>query len=77
VAAQQSVLMVCPDPVTVPVSLPDAIKIEIPHKNCFTLLKRLDACGINAKSLFADLDGLGRHLDWIYSNGWMLPYRRV
>ena len=36
----------------------------IPSHRCFTLKLLLDAAGINAASLFPDLDGLGEHLGW-------------
>jgi FRG domain len=76
VGTQGSVLMVCPDPTTRPVSIAGCRKVVIPSKNRFTLRKRLDACGINSKTMFADLGGLGQHLAWMYANNWLISYRR-
>jgi hypothetical protein len=74
IAAQGSVLMICPDP-TQEVAPPFSAKIVIERKVEFTLKKRLNACGINRRHLFPDLAGLTEHLAWIYKNDWLMGYR--
>lgn len=76
IGAQGSVLMVCPAPTT-DVHLPFLRKIQIPRKAEFTLKKRLSACGINRRHLFADLAGLCDHLGWLYNNDWLAGNRRA
>lgn len=73
-ASQGSVLMLCPEP-SKPVGLKVVHKITIKGKQRFHLRKRLDACGVNAKSVYADLAGVGGHLAWRYENGWLSGYR--
>jgi len=44
------------------------IKIKIPHK-CFPDLRsKLNIAGINSSTVFPDIDGLCKHLEWRYSH---------
>jgi FRG domain len=70
IGAQGSVLMVCPRP-DQSVDLPVCGKIVIPRGRRFHLRKRLNACGMNSRALFADLNGLGDHLAWLFENRWL------
>lgn len=74
IAAQGSVLMICPKP-TEELVLPFVTKIVIDHSAEFTIKKRLNACGINRRHLFPDLTGLTEHLTWMYKNDWLAGYR--
>jgi hypothetical protein len=74
IAAQGSVLMVCPKPCA-NVSLPFVKKITISREVEFILKKRLNACGINRRQLFPDLGGLSDHLAWMYKHDWLAGYR--
>jgi len=74
IAAQGSVLMVCPKP-TEELALPFARKVVIDHSAEFAIKKRLNACGINRRHLFPDLSGLTEHLTWMYKNDWLAGYR--
>ena len=74
IAAQGSVLMICPKP-TEEVTLPFVKRIVIDHLAEFTLKKRLNACGVNRRHLFPDLTGLTKHLTWMYKNDWLAGYR--
>jgi len=74
IAAQGSVLMICPNP-TDEVKLPFAKQIVIDREFEFTLQKRLNACGINRRQLFPDLSGLSDHLAWMYKNDWLAGYK--
>lgn len=42
-------------------------KLIIPASSFATMRFFLDKCNINASSLFADLDGICRHIEWKYS----------
>jgi hypothetical protein len=70
IAAQASVLMVCPKP-TRPVALSFLRKVTIARKSEFTLKKRLNACGVNKHVLFADLQGLAEHLAWLHKHDYL------
>lgn len=70
IAAQASVLMVCPEP-TQPIRLPFARKVTIVRTSEFTLKKRLNACGVNKHSLFPDLQGLAEHLAWMHKHDYL------
>lgn len=74
IAAQGSVLMICPKPTEAP-RLDDLGEIIIKRSFQFQLRKRLDALGINERTMFADLGGLGKHLAWRYRNNWLAGYR--
>lgn len=41
-------------------------KLVIPTERFAALRAALDKCGVNAGSLFPDLDGLTRHIEWYY-----------
>jgi hypothetical protein len=74
IAAQASVLMLCPQPT-------QAVKPQFVHKIViardveFLLKKRLNACGINKRSLFPDLAGLAEHLSWLHKQDYLAGYR--
>jgi FRG domain len=74
IAAQGSILMICPQP-TQEVAPPFSAKIVIDREVEFTIKKRLNACGINRRHLFPDLAGLTEHLEWMYKNDWLTGYR--
>mgnify|MGYP001353022025 CR=1 FL=1 len=74
IAAQGSVLMICPKP-TEELDLTFAKKIVIRHEAQFIIKKRLNACGINRRQLFPDLIGLIEHLTWLHKNDWLAGYR--
>ena len=75
ISAQQSVFTLQPKPIK-EVTLPFAEKYTVGWQNCFTIKKRLHACGVNRRSLFIDLSGLCEHLSWIYKHDWLpLGYR--
>lgn len=42
------------------------IKWVIPSKICFNLKLAVNKCGINEASMFPDLDGLAKHVEWLY-----------
>jgi len=75
IAAQGSVLMICPMPTEEPV-LPFSKKVVVDRSAEFTTKKRLSACGINTRHLFPDLAGLSEHLAWMYKNDWLAGYRQ-
>lgn len=70
IGAQGSVLMVCPSP-SQPLAEGTATKIIVRAKGRFQLRKRLDALGVNARSVYGDLSGLGEYLAWRYRNGYL------
>jgi hypothetical protein len=74
IAAQGSVLMVCPSPERA-LTMPFLSKVAIERSVAFTLKKRLNACGINGRHLFPDLAGLSAHLSWLYKHDWLSGYR--
>jgi hypothetical protein len=74
IAAQGSVLMICPKPDS-EVTLEYEGEIIIAGRAKFELRKRLNACGVNKRSLFPDLAGLGEHLAWLYKNNWLAGYK--
>lgn len=74
ISAQASVLMVCPSP-TSEVKLPFVKKITIAKDAEFRLKKRLNACGINRRLLFPDLQGLAEHLAWLYKHDYLAGHR--
>ena len=43
------------------------IKIKIPHDSFPDLRDKLNIAGINASTVFPDIDGLCKHLEWRYS----------
>jgi len=42
-------------------------KLHVPAGSFFNLRADLDRCGVNAASLYGDLDGLSRHIQWDHS----------
>lgn len=73
IAAQASVLMLCPKP-TEEVNLSFARKITIARGAEFTIKKRLNACGVNKRLLFPDLQGLAEHLSWLHKHDYLAGY---
>jgi hypothetical protein len=75
-SSQGSVLMLCPTP-TKEVAPTYLRKIRIDGKQRYHFRKRLNASGFNARTLFADLGGLGEHLAWLYKTDALAGYRKV
>lgn len=73
IPAQASVLMLCPKP-TEEVKLPFLQKITIERDAEFTIKKRLNACGVNKRLLFPDLQGLAEHLGWLHKHNYLAGY---
>lgn len=44
------------------------IKTIIPEKLRTKFIKVLDTCGVNASTIFPELDGLCKHINWLYLN---------
>jgi hypothetical protein len=44
------------------------IKIKIPHKNFPDLRNKLNIAGINSSTVFPDIDGLCKHLEWCFTH---------
>jgi hypothetical protein len=42
------------------------IKWVIPSKICFDLKLAVNKCGINEASMFPDMDGIAKHVGWLY-----------
>lgn len=74
ISAQSSVFVLCPDPI-IEIIPPFVRQIRIEPKVQFTLKKRLNACGLNMRTLFPDLPGLSDHLGWLYKHDWLAGYR--
>lgn len=74
IVAQASVLMICPEPTT-DLALPRTKRITIQQSAVNILLKRLNACGINRRHLFPDLEGLATHLALLYELDWLAAER--
>lgn len=73
--AQGSVLMICPKPTEPPILDGEVYEIVIAKNAKGELLKRLNACGVNRRTLFPDLQGLGEHLAWLYRRDWLAGYK--
>lgn len=72
ISAQRSVFTIHADPLK---PLPaEAHKFVIERTEAFTIKKRLDACGVNQRSLFPDLVGLSHHVGWKYKHDWLAGY---
>jgi len=50
-------------------------KLVIPHDSKYQIRKRLDAAGVNERTLFPDLAGLGEDVAWRYTNNFLQHYR--
>lgn len=74
ISSQGSILVICPNP-TQELALPNQKRILIKRRAEATIEKRLNACGINRRNIFADLSGLAQHLAWLYRNNWLSGYR--
>ena len=46
---------------------PKLTKILIPRSSFSNIRYQLDRCGVNAAVIYPDLDGLARHIEWLYS----------
>jgi len=66
--------MICPEP-TRPVAALPLYKIVVSGKQRMHFRKRLDACGVNERSIYADLAGVGAHLAWKHQHNWLSGYR--
>lgn len=44
------------------------IKVKIPLKLRSKFIEVLDTCGVNASTIFPELDGLCRHINWLHLN---------
>ena len=42
-------------------------KVIIPHKEFSIIRKQLHVLGVNNSTIFPDIDGFCRHLEWRYS----------
>lgn len=42
-------------------------KIIVPRSSFSDIRYQLDRCGVNAAVIYPDLDGLARHIEWLYS----------
>jgi hypothetical protein len=49
-----------------PYEPPDLIKWVVPSGLCFTLKVILNKCGFNAASMFPDLGGIAKHVEWLH-----------
>jgi hypothetical protein len=74
IAAQSSVFTIHGDP-TKPLTHEALWQIRITPKRFFELKKRIDACGINERTLFPGLDGIARDMAWRYKNNYLAGYR--
>jgi hypothetical protein len=63
ITAQSGLFTIHPDPST-PFNDPEIDKFVIPAGQRRAIKKSLDKVGINAASIFPDLDGIARHIDW-------------
>jgi hypothetical protein len=62
-------------PLAVDEDVRDLVRIEVPRKHCDKLLRELSFYGINASTLFPDLDGLSDFLNWTVESKeyWAVP----
>jgi hypothetical protein len=68
IPAQRSVFTVHPDP-TADFQGPELYKWTIETEVCGRIKSVLNACAVNYASLFPDLDGLSKHVGWLYKWG--------
>jgi hypothetical protein len=74
ISAQRSVFTIHGDPTT-EFRVPEMWKFSISAKRFLKFKKRIDACGINERTLFPDLVGVARDIGWRYKNNWLAGYR--
>jgi hypothetical protein len=74
IGAQRSVFTIHGDP-TMRFQVPEMWKFTISAKQFFKLKKRVDACGVNERTLFPDLAGVAHDVGWRYKNNWLAGYR--
>jgi hypothetical protein len=74
ISAQRSVFTIHGDP-TKEFKVPEMWKFTISAKRSFRLKKRIDACGVNERTLFPDLAGVAKDIGWRYKNNWLAGYR--
>lgn len=72
-SAQGSVLSIHGDP-TKPLNVRQRMLIPLDPRACFSLMKRLDDCGLNFATVYPGIDGLGKYLRWRYRNNWLAGY---
>lgn len=75
IAAQLSVFTLQQSP-TVPLQTENLFMLRVPNASKFTLRKRLDAAGINERTIFPGLSGLGADVAWRYKNNFLQKYQR-
>jgi hypothetical protein len=51
------------------------VKILVPRSVFREIRYQLDRCGINAAVVYPDLDGLARHIEWLYRAGYAVTDR--
>jgi len=44
----------------------ELVQIEIPGRLKFSVIKTLDVLGVNSQSLFADVEGVCKHINWLH-----------
>lgn len=76
IAAQLSVFTLQQSP-TLPLKSDNLFMFSVPNSAKYTLRKRLDAAGINQRTMFPDLSGLGADVAWRYKNNFLQKYQRV
>lgn len=73
ITAQRSVLSIHGDPTT-EMNHPEIWCFTLAARNFFMFKKRIDACGINERTLFPGLDGIAKDMAWRYKNSWLAGY---
>lgn len=73
IAAQHSVFTIHPRP-TEPFAHEQLNRWTVSKEACRTLKVTLDSCGVNYATMFPDLQGLARHIDWRYKWGMSQGY---
>jgi hypothetical protein len=56
---------------------PKLVKILVPSSAFRDIRYQLDRCGINAAVVYPDLDGLARHIEWLYRAGYAVTTQGV
>ena len=64
ISVQSGLFTIHPNP-SEPFNAPSVRKLVIPAKSRKQIKRALDKVGINNASLFPDLDGIARHIDWL------------
>jgi len=74
ITAQRSVFTIHGNPIKA-FEVPEMWKFTISAKRFFKFKKRIDACGVNERTLFPDLAGVAKDIGWRYKNDWLAGYR--